>query len=75
MSWCCYRNAANDKAPDAIRDQIIRHNPKRATFNSAYINEHVEFHFQNAYVLVAMLSHIDVMRDQRATSKMVPKEI
>lgn len=75
-------NAANGKAPDAVRDQMMRHDPKWATFNSAYINEHVEFHLQNAYcneptedALIAMLSHIDVMRDPRATSNMVPKEI
>ena len=75
-------NAANGKAPDSVRDQMMRHDPKWATFNSAYINEQVEFHLQNAYceeptedALIAMLSHIDVMRDPRATSNMVPQEI
>ena len=75
-------NAANGKAPDSVRDQMMRHDPKWATFNSAYINEQVEFHLQNAYceeptedALIAMLSHIDVMRDPRATSNMAPQEI
>ncbi|KAK3934127.1 hypothetical protein QBC46DRAFT_454414 [Diplogelasinospora grovesii] len=41
-------NAANGNAPDAVRDQMMRHDPKWATFNSAYINEKVQFHLQNA---------------------------
>ncbi|RYP20312.1 hypothetical protein DL765_002875 [Monosporascus sp. GIB2] len=33
------RGAMNEaNAPDAVRNQIIRHDPKWATFNSAYIN-------------------------------------
>ncbi|KAB5566912.1 hypothetical protein GE09DRAFT_1056381 [Coniochaeta sp. 2T2.1] len=34
-------NAANGNAPDAVRDQMMRYDPKWATFNSAYINEKV----------------------------------
>ena len=75
-------NAANGKAPDSVRDQMMRHDPKWAPFNSAYINEEVEFHRQNAYLdeptedaLIGMLSHINVMRDPRATKDMVPDEI
>ncbi|KJZ69366.1 hypothetical protein HIM_11248 [Hirsutella minnesotensis 3608] len=39
-------NAANGKTPDTVRDQMMRHNPKWATFNNAYINEKVEFHLE-----------------------------
>ncbi|KAK4101194.1 hypothetical protein N658DRAFT_496494 [Parathielavia hyrcaniae] len=63
-------NAANGNASDAVRDQMMRHDPKWATFNSAYINEKVGFHLQNAFLdeptedsLLAMLSHIGLMRD------------
>ncbi|KFA79087.1 hypothetical protein S40288_07039 [Stachybotrys chartarum IBT 40288] len=41
-------NAINGNAPDTVRDQAMRHNPKWATFNAAYINEMVEYHVQNA---------------------------
>jgi hypothetical protein len=37
-------------APDAVRDQMMHHDPEWATFNSAYINEKVEFHLQNAFL-------------------------
>ncbi|KAK4172699.1 FluG domain-containing protein [Triangularia setosa] len=69
-------------ASDAVRDQMMRHGPKWATFNSAYINEKVGFHLQNAFLdeptedgLLAMLSHIGVMRDPRASKDMVPDEV
>ncbi|KAK3898542.1 hypothetical protein C8A05DRAFT_47176 [Staphylotrichum tortipilum] len=75
-------NAANGNASDAIRDQMMRHDPKWATFNSAYINEKVKFHLQNAFLeeptedsLLAMLSHIGLMRDPRASKDMVPDEV
>ncbi|KAI0436703.1 FluG domain-containing protein [Xylaria telfairii] len=75
-------NVANGNASDAVRDQMMRHNPKWATFNSAYINEKVGFHLQNAFLdeptedsLLAMLSHIGHMRDPRASKDMVPDEI
>jgi len=60
----------------------MRHDPKWATFNSAYINEKVGFHLQNAFLdeptedsLLAMLSHIGLMRDPRASKDMVPDEV
>ena len=65
-----------------MRDQMMRHDFKWATFNSVYINEQVEFHLQNVCceeptedALIAMLSHIDVMRDPRVISNMVSQEI
>ncbi|KAK4172310.1 hypothetical protein QBC36DRAFT_390518 [Triangularia setosa] len=75
-------NAANDNASDAVRDQMMRHDPKWATFDSAYINEKVGFHLQNAFLdeptedgLLAMLSQIGLMRDPRANKDMVPDEV
>jgi hypothetical protein len=61
---------------------MMRHDPRWATFNSAYINEKVEFHLQNAFLeeptedgLIGMLSHIGLMRDPRASKNMVPDEV
>jgi hypothetical protein len=61
---------------------MMRHDPKWATFNSAYINEKVQFHLQNAFLgeptedsLIGMLSHIVLMRDPRASKDMVPDEV
>ncbi|KAK4158599.1 FluG domain-containing protein [Cladorrhinum sp. PSN259] len=75
-------NAANGNASDAVRDQMMRHDPKWATFNNAYINEKVGFHLQNAFLdeptedsLLGMLSHIGLMRDPRASKDMVPDEV
>ncbi|KAI0531848.1 hypothetical protein GGR58DRAFT_518190 [Xylaria digitata] len=75
-------NEANGKAPDAIRDQMMRHDPKWATFNSAYINAKVKFHLQNAVIheaqedaLIEMLTHISVTRDPRAGRDIVPDEV
>jgi len=60
----------------------MRHNPKWATFNAAYINEMVEFHVQNAVLdeptedgLIQLWSHMGLMSDPRASSNMVPDEI
>ncbi|KAH8762061.1 hypothetical protein F5883DRAFT_677840 [Diaporthe sp. PMI_573] len=60
----------------------MRHDPKWATFNSAYINEKVKFHLQNAFLdeptedsLLAMFSHIGLMRDPRASQDMVPDAV
>ncbi|KAK4227736.1 FluG domain-containing protein [Podospora fimiseda] len=75
-------NVANGNGSDAVRDQMVRHDPKWATFNSAYINEKVGFHLQNAFLdeatedsLLAMLSHIGLMRDPRASKDMVPNDV
>ncbi|RYO87789.1 hypothetical protein DL766_004613 [Monosporascus sp. MC13-8B] len=69
-------------ASDAVRDQMMRHNPKWATFNSAYVNEKVGFHLQNAFLdeptedsLLKTLSHIGHMRDPRARKDMVPDQV
>jgi hypothetical protein len=61
---------------------MMRHDPKWATFNSAYINEKIGFHLQNAFLdeptedsLLKMLSHIGHMRDPRARRDIVPDEV
>ena len=60
----------------------MRYDPNWATFNSAYINEKVGFHLQNVFLdeptedkLLAMLSHIGLIRDPRASKDMVPDEV
>ncbi|KAB5511398.1 hypothetical protein GE09DRAFT_690652 [Coniochaeta sp. 2T2.1] len=81
--WRCgAANEANGKAPDAVRDQMMRHDPKWATFNSAYINAKVKFHLQNAVIheaqedaVIEMLTHISVTRDPRAGRDIVPHEV
>ncbi|KAK4249237.1 hypothetical protein C7999DRAFT_39654 [Corynascus novoguineensis] len=75
-------NEADGNAPDAVRDQMLRHDPKWATFNSVYINPRVRFHLQNAVLyepyedaLIEMLTHISVMRDPRASRDIAPDEV
>ncbi|KXN85913.1 hypothetical protein AN958_10674 [Leucoagaricus sp. SymC.cos] len=60
----------------------LRHDSKLATFNSAYINPHVEFDFQNVLLdepaedeLIQMLGHSSLMRDSHACKNMVPAEL
>ena len=60
----------------------MRHDPKWATFNSAYVNEKVEFDLQNAFLdepledgLIALFTHISITRDPRASYDMVPEEV
>jgi hypothetical protein len=61
---------------------MMRHDPKWATFNSAYINEKVEFDLQNAFLdepqedaLITLFTHISITRDPRASYDMVPEEV
>ncbi|KAK3371955.1 FluG domain-containing protein [Podospora didyma] len=75
-------NAANGNAPDAVRDQMMRHNPKFFTFFSAYLNQIANFHLQNAFLeeelenqLFRMFAHVSLTRDPRATRDMVPEEV
>jgi hypothetical protein len=49
---------------------------------SAYINEKVQFHLQNAFLdeptedsLIGMLSYMGLMHDPRASKDMVPEEV
>ncbi|KAH8755821.1 FluG domain-containing protein [Diaporthe sp. PMI_573] len=75
-------NAANGDAPDAVRDQILRQNPKFFVFQDAYLNITVNFDIQNAFLeeekeieLFRMFAHVSLTRDPRATKDMVPPEV
>ena len=73
---------SSGNAPDEVRDQMMRHDPRFATFYGAYINEIAEFHLQNAFLeeetedkLFKMFAHVSLTRDPRATRDMVHKEV
>ncbi|KAK7219771.1 hypothetical protein V2G26_007774 [Clonostachys chloroleuca] len=75
-------NVANGDAPDPVRDQMMRHDPQFMTFQSAYLNQIVNFDIQNAFLeeeketqLFRMFAHVSLTRDPRATANMVPPEV
>ncbi|KAM0271864.1 hypothetical protein ACHAQH_008964 [Verticillium albo-atrum] len=75
-------NAANGNAPDVVRDQMMRHDPKFATFHGAYLNERVQFDLQNTFLeeetedqLYRLFAHVSLTRDPRAKRDMVPAEV
>ncbi|TVY12529.1 hypothetical protein LARI1_G009432 [Lachnellula arida] len=75
-SYCFRRGTANvvDRtATDAVRDQVMRHNPNSAVYNGSYINERVRFDVQSAVLerpsadgVLRMLTYMSLMRDPRA---------
>src|SRR5688572_33202463 len=69
-------------APDSVRDQIMRQDPRFMTFQSAYLNENANFDIQNAFLeeekesqLFRLFAHVSLTRDPRATADMVPDEV
>ena len=57
-------------ATDAVRDQVMRHNPNSAVYNGAYINKRVPFDVLSAVLkrpsadgILRMLTHMSLMRD------------
>ncbi|EWZ27959.1 hypothetical protein FPRO04_13078 [Fusarium proliferatum] len=69
-------------APDSVRDQMMRQDPRFMTFQSAYLNEIANFDLQNAFLeeekesqLFRLFAHVSLMRDPRATADMVPDEV
>ncbi|KAL8310634.1 hypothetical protein RB597_010464 [Gaeumannomyces tritici] len=75
-------NAANGNAPDVVRDQMMRHDPKFSTFHGAYLNEKVKFDLQNTFLeeeteneLYKLFAHVSITRDRRAKRDMVPAEV
>ncbi|KAF5962953.1 hypothetical protein FBULB1_13691 [Fusarium bulbicola] len=69
-------------APDSVRDQIMRQDPRFMTFQSAYLNEIANFDLQNAFLeeekesqLFRLFAHVSLTRDPRATADMVPDEV
>ena len=70
------------KAPDTVRDQVMRHDPRWTTFYGAYLNEAVELDIVDIILgkptqdsLIKKLTHIGLTRDPRAKRDMVPDEI
>ncbi|KAL5315253.1 hypothetical protein ACEPPN_017905 [Leptodophora sp. 'Broadleaf-Isolate-01'] len=66
-------NVVDRTATDAVRDQVMRHNPNSAVYNGAYINERVPFDVLSAVLerpsadgILRMLTYISLMRDPRA---------
>ncbi|EEY22890.1 conserved hypothetical protein [Verticillium alfalfae VaMs.102] len=75
-------DAANGNAPDVVRDQMMRHDSKFATFHGAYLNERVQFDLQNTFLeeetedqLYRLFAHVSLARDPRAKRDMVPAEV
>ena len=69
-------------APDPVRDQIMRHDPRFFTFQDAYLNQNVEFDLQNALLgeeqeeeLFRQFALTGLTRDPRARRNMVPEEV
>lgn len=61
---------------------MMRHDPQFVTFHHAYLNEIANFDLQNAFLeeekesqLFRLFAYVSLMRDPRATSDMVPKEV
>jgi hypothetical protein len=47
----CHSNDATlGVASDAVRDQVIRHDPFKGVFNRAYINRNVRFNVQDTFL-------------------------
>ena len=70
------------KASDAIRDQVMRHNPFTGVFNEAYNNQAVRFNVQDAYLesditddgLTRAFTHMSI-RCNPGAPKEVPPEV
>ena len=61
---------------------MMRHDPRWATFNGAYINEKVEFHLERVVAgeptddsLIDLFTHMSLTRDPEARRDMVPDEV
>jgi hypothetical protein len=69
-------------ASDAVRDQVMRHNPFTGVFNEAYINSSVRFNVQDAFLesdisddgLTQAFTHMSI-RCNPGAPKEVPKEV
>ena len=60
----------------------MRHNPKFFTFSSAYLNEHLAFDCQNAFLeepkedeLIRLFTHVSLTRDPRVRKDIVPDKL
>jgi hypothetical protein len=69
-------------APDAVRDQVMRHDPFTGVFNGAYINHTVRFNVQDAFLesdisddgLTRAFTHMSI-RCNPGAPKEVPREV
>ena len=69
-------------APDAVRDQVMRHDPFTGVFNGAYLNHTVRFNMQDAFLesditddgLTRAFTHISI-RCNPGALKDVPNEV
>ncbi|KAI0398656.1 hypothetical protein F4802DRAFT_603826 [Xylaria palmicola] len=74
-------NAANGNAPDSVRNQMIRQDPRFFTFQNACLNQIAKFHLQNAVLeelenqMFRLFAHVSLTRNPRATRDMVPPEV
>ncbi|KAJ8068112.1 hypothetical protein OCU04_003684 [Sclerotinia nivalis] len=84
-SYCFRRgiaNAVDGVASDAVRDQVMRHDPFTGVFNGAYINNVVRFNIQDAFLegeitddgLTQAFTHISI-RCNPGVPKEVPTKI
>jgi hypothetical protein len=70
------------KASDAVRDQVMRHNPFTCVFNEVYNNQAVRFNVQDAYLesditddgLNRAFTHMSI-RYIPSAPKEVPREV
>jgi hypothetical protein len=76
-----WTNGYAGAATTAVRDQVMRHDPKSGIFNGAYLNEKVRFDVQSAFLerpsmdgLTRAFTHMSLTCDPRAP-KEVPKEV
>ncbi|KAK0631107.1 hypothetical protein B0T17DRAFT_590377 [Bombardia bombarda] len=74
-------NAANGIAPDSVRDQMMRHNPRYFMFQDAYLNRIAKFHLQNTFLeeevedqMFRLFAHVSLTRDPRATRDMLEEQ-
>ncbi|RYP74213.1 hypothetical protein DL771_003146 [Monosporascus sp. 5C6A] len=76
------RGPGGGSAPDAIRDQVMRHDPRWTTFFSAYLNMAVQWDLVGSALqtelqnkLISNLTQAGIWHDPRATRNMVPDEV
>lgn len=74
--------SATGDAPDTVRDQLMRHDPRFVTFFNSYLNENARFDLQNAFLeeekqekLFKMFAFVSLTRDPRAVRNMVPAKV
>ena len=75
-------NIFTGNAPDAIRDQVMRHDPRWTTFFGAYLDMNVIWDLVGASLeeqlqnkLIEAYAHGGLTRDPRVTRHMVPDEV